>query len=143
MLLISQALMMPELASSEECRPVCTRKPKPSPRGRGRVAGGEAPSHLGGHGCLERGLADGPGRWLQTQGQPRRFPTCADAGFCRARLQGGKTSPGERGEPEAFPSVCSLLPWEVAAPKSLSGASAGILSICVRYLESLEPITDY
>lgn len=33
LLLISPALMRRERASSEECRPVCTRKPKPSPRG--------------------------------------------------------------------------------------------------------------
>lgn len=30
---LSLALMGPERASSEECRPVCTRKPKPCPRG--------------------------------------------------------------------------------------------------------------
>ena len=58
------------------------------------------------------------------------------------RLQGEKTSLGDR-EPEALPPVCSLLPWEAAAPKSLNRTTAGILSICMRYLESLEPITDY
>lgn len=125
LLLISPALMRRERASSEECRPVCTRKPKPSPRG---VAGelAEKP-HLT--------WAD-TGIWNEAW---QSGPRASHAAFPRvqalaspklnSREEGGRSLP-RRGKLGASPSVCAdLRPPEAASPRSPPGAFAGILRI--------------
>lgn len=85
----------------------------------------------------------GPGGGFRPRASHAAFPCVQTLASLKLDSREGRRLPEREESLEAFPSVCSLLLWEAAAPKSLSGASAGILSICVRYLESLEPITDY
>lgn len=85
-----------ERASSQECRPVCTRKPGPSPRGvAGRLA---ARPHLtwADTGNWNEAWPRGPGRWLQAPSQPRSFPTCEGVGFPTTRPGAGRRGGGEK-----------------------------------------------
>lgn len=85
---------------------------------------------MGGHRRLElRPGRGGPGGGSRLRASHAAFPRGqAFASLERADSRKGGSLP-KRGKQGAFPSVCSVLPQEAAAPKSPSGAFAGILRI--------------
>lgn len=135
-----------EKASSEECRPVCTRKPKPSPRGvAGRLA--EKP-HLTWEdtGIWNEAWPGGPGEVAPGPG-----PAVLLSHVCRCWLPPNQTGVGGEGQRRSLPGeeswgLSPLCTPTYAGRRLLQrrglGLWQGFSGLVLGYSESLEPLSS-
>ncbi|CAI9171312.1 unnamed protein product [Rangifer tarandus platyrhynchus] len=115
--------MMPELASSQECRPVCTRKPKPSPRGGAGLLAERPHLTWADTDVWNEAWQRGPGGGFRPRASHAAFPHVQTLASLEGHSREGRRLP-EREKSRELSALCAA---SCAGRRQLQSAYVGLL----------------